>query len=151
MKITNVGSDYIVISEANLADQSLLRIPKIHLIKLDFKNPTKEKVEYVLSTFKNTNRLIIDSNIKFYNSLLKNTSKKYYVANNEGDTLVTFFKRNNKVLLDTTKLSPLEKAFVFSVALEDVLQNTEVIIVPEKNYRDNPGPYNTWSGNLILV
>ena len=151
MKITSVGSDYICISEVNLADQSLLKIPRIHLIKLNFKEPTREKVEYVLNTFKDTNRFVVDSHVKFYNSILRNTNKKYYIANQEGDTIITFFKRNNKVLLDTTRLSPLEKAFVFAVALEDVLNNTEVVIVPEKKYRENPGPYNNWSGNLILV
>ena len=69
----------------------------------------------------------------------------------EEDRIITFFKKNNKVLLDTTRLNPLEKAFVFSVALEDVLANTEVIIVGQKYYRDNPGPYNNWTGNLILI
>ncbi len=151
MKITKMGSDYICISELNIADESLLKIPRIHLIKLDFKEPTHEKVEYVLKTFNSTNRFVIDGNVKFYNDILRNTNKKYYIANTENDKIITFFKRNNKVLLDTTKLNILEKAFVFSVALEDVLANTEVVIVGQKYYRDNPGPYNSWSGNLILV
>jgi CRISPR type III-B/RAMP module RAMP protein Cmr1 len=151
MKLTQVGSDYVCISESNLADESLLSIPRIHIIKLDFKEPTMEKVSYVLNTFRSTNRFVIDNNIKFYNSVLKNTNKKYYVANNEGDTLITFFKRNNKVLLDTTNLSVLEKAFVFSVSLADVLNNTEVIIVERKYYKEHPEPFNKWSGNLILV
>ena len=106
---------------------------------------------FVIKTFKSTNRFVIDKNIKFYNDILRNTNKKYYISNTENDKIITFFKRNNKVLLDTTRLSILEKAFVFSVALEDVLMNTEVIIVGQKNYKDNPGPYNNWSGNLILV
>ena len=151
MKITKVGSDFITISETNIADQSLLEIPRIHLIKLAFKTPSFEKVDYVLKTFRSTNRFVIDNNIKFYNDILRNTNKKYYISNTEEDKLITFFKRNNKVLLDTTRLNPLEKAFVFSVALEDVLANTEVIIVSQKYYKENPGPYNNWSGNLILV
>jgi hypothetical protein len=151
MKITKMGSDYVCISELNIADESLLKIPRIHLIKLDFKEPTFDKVEYVLKTFNSTNRFVIDDNVKFYNDILRNTNKKYYIANTENDKIITFFKRNNKVLLDTTKLGILEKAFVFSVALADVLSNTEVIIVSQKHYKDNPGPYNTWSGNLILV
>jgi hypothetical protein len=151
MKLTQIGSDYVRINEANIADESLLSISRIHIIKLDFKEPTMEKVNYVLSTFKSTNRYSMDNNVKFYNSILKNTNKKYYITNNEGDTLITFFKRNNKVLLDTTKLSILEKAFVFSVALTDVLNNTEVIIVEHKYYREHPEPFNKWSGNLILV
>ena len=146
-----MGSDYICINELNMADTTLQQIPRIHLIKLDFKEPTHEKVEFVLKTFKSTNRFVIDRNIKFYNDILRNTNKKYYISNTEDDKIITFFKRNNKVLLDTTRLNILEKAFVFSVALEDVLQNTEVIIVTQKNYKDNPGPYNNWSGNLILI
>jgi hypothetical protein len=151
MKLTQMGSDYVRINEANLADESLLSISRIHIIKLDFREPTLEKVNYVLNTFRSTNRFVVDNEIKFYNSVLRSTNKKYYVANVEGDTLITFFKRNNKVLLDTTKLNPLEKAFVFSVALTDVLQNTEVVIAEQKFYRDNPEPFNKWSGNLILV
>ena len=151
MKITKMGSDYISVNELNMADESLQKISRIHLIKLDFKEPTFDKVEFVIKTFRSTNRFVIDKNIKFYNDILRNTNKKYYISNTENDKLVTFFKRNNKVLLDMTRLSVLEKAFVFSVALEDVLMNTEVIIVGNKNYRDNPGRYNNWSGNLILV
>ena len=151
MKITKMGSDYICVNELNMADESLQKITRIHLIKLDFREPTFEKVDFVIKTFRSTNRFVIDNNIKFYNDILRNTNKKYYISNTENDKLVTFFKRNNKVLLDTTRLGPLEKAFVFSVALEDVLANTEVIIVGRKYYRENPGPYNNWSGNLILV
>ena len=151
MKITKMGSDYICVNELNMADESLQKITRIHLIKLDFREPTFEKVDFVIKTFRSTNRFVIDNNIKFYNDILRNTNKKYYISNTENDKLITFFKRNNKVLLDTTRLGPLEKAFVFSVALEDVLMNTEVIIVGQKYYRENPGPYNNWSGNLILV
>ena len=151
MKITKMGSDYICVNELNMADARLQEIPRIHLIKLDFKTPTFDKVDFVLKTFKATNRFVIDNNIKFYNEILRNTNKKYYISNTEEDKIITFFKKNNKVLLDTTRLNPLEKAFVFSVALEDVLANTEVIIVGQKYYRDNPGPYNNWTGNLILI
>lgn len=151
MKITKMGSDFVRINEANIADPKLLSIPRIHIIKLDFKEPTMDKVEYVLKTYNSVNRFVIDRHIKFYNDILRGTNKKYYVSNVEDDQLITFFKRNNKVLLDTTRLGPLEKAFVFSVALQDVLNNTEVIIVSEKHYKENPGPYNKWSGNLILV
>ncbi len=151
MKVTRMGSDYVRISEYNMADEKLLEIPRIHIIKFDFKEPTREKVEYVLKTFSKTNRFVVDRDIKFYNDILRKTNKKYYIANTTEDRLITFFKRNNKVLLDTTSLNPLEKAFVFSVAIEDVLNNTEVIIINEKYYKENPGPFNRWSGNLILV
>lgn len=151
MKITKMGSDYVCISENNMADEKLLSIPRIHIIKLDFKEPTIDKVEYVLKTYRYTNRFAIDKNIKFYNDILRNTNKKYYVINTSNDMLITFFKRNNKILLDTTKLNPLERVFVFSVSLQDVLNNVEVIIINEKYYEDNPEPFNIWSGNLILI
>lgn len=151
MKITKLGTDYIRISEVNIADPSLKLIPKVHIIKLDFKEPTFDKVNYVLNTFRTTNRFVIDSNIKFYNSILRSTSKKYYVSNVEGDSLISFYKRNNKVLLDTTKLTPLEKGFVFSVSINDILANTEVMVVESRYYQANPEPFNNWSGNLILI
>lgn len=151
MKITKVGTDYVRISETNLADKRLLEIPRIHIIKFDFKEPTVEKVEYILKVFSGTNRFVVSDNVKFYNGILKNTNKKYYIANVEGDQLISFFKRNNKVLLDTTKLNPLEKAFIFSVCLTDVLVNTEVMIAEEKFYRENLEAFNNWSGNLIIV
>ncbi|KFZ26316.1 MAG: hypothetical protein KQ78_01489 [Candidatus Izimaplasma bacterium HR2] len=151
MKITKMGSDYVCISENNMTDEKLLSIPRIHLIEMGFKEPTYEKVEYVLKTYKSVNRFVINDNIKFYNDILRNTNKKYYVVNTSNDMLITFFKRNNKVLLNTINLNPLERAFVFSVALEDVLNNVEVIIINEKYYKDNPEPFNTWSGNLILI
>lgn len=145
-----MGVDYIIIDECNMADPSLLKIPKIHLIALKFKQPTVEKVNFILNTFKFTNRFVIEDNIRFYNDILKKTNKKYYVSNVEGDNLITFMRRNNKCLLNVNRLSPLEKAFVLSVSLEDILSNLEVIIVPEKCYKSNPSLYNLWSGNLIL-
>ena len=151
MKITKMGTDYVRINELNMADPTLMDIPRIHIIKLDFTDPTVEKVEFVLNQYKSTNRFVVDNHIKFYNDILRETNKKYYVANTYNDRIITFFKRNNKVLLDTTALNPLEKAFVFSVALQDVLMNTEVVIAGEKYYKENPGPFNKWSGNLILV
>lgn len=151
MKITKMGTDYVRINELTMADEYITSIPRIHIIKLDFKEPTIEKVEYILRTFGSTNRFVIDSNIRFYNSILRQTNKKYYIANTVDDRLITFFKRNNKILLDTTVLNPLEKAFVFSVALQDVLFNTEVMILKEKYYKENVEVFNKWSGNLILV
>lgn len=150
MKITRMGIDYVDIDECNIADPSLLKLSRVHIIGLKFKIPTIEKVEYVLKTFRSTNRFVIEDNIKFYNDILKRTNKKYYVVNNEGDNLISFFKRNNKVLLNTDRLSILERAFVFSVSLDDVLANTEVIIVKEKVYIEHPEPFNSWHGNLIL-
>lgn len=146
-----MGRDYITIDECNMADPSLQKIPRVHLIGLNFKIPTIEKVEYVFKTFPTTNRFVIQDNIRFYNDLLKKTNKKYYVMNEDGDGIFSFFKKNNKVILNVMRLSPLEKAFVMSVALEDVLKNLEVIIMPEKYYREYNTILNQWTGNLVLT
>ena len=151
MKITRTGTDYVRINELTMADEYITSIPRIHIIKLDFKEPTDDKVNFILKTFSSTNRYVIDNNIRFYNNILRQTNKKYYIANTSEDRLITFFKRNNKVLLDTTILNPLEKAFVFSIALQDVLFNTEVMIVKDKDYKENTETFNKWSGNLIIV
>jgi len=151
MKITKVGSDYVRINESNMANELILSIPRIHIIKLDFTEPTREKVEFVLKSFYLTNRFVIDNNIKFYNDVLRGTNKKYYVANTINDKLISFYKRNNKVLLDTTVLHPLEKSFVFSICLEDVLYNTEVMIVNEKQFEQYKEQFEKWTGNLIIV
>lgn len=151
MKVTRMGSDYVRINELTMADENITSIPRIHIIKLDFKEPTEEKLDFVLSTFSSTNRFVIDKDIRFYNNILRQTNKKYYISNTENDRLITFFKRNNKVLLDTTLLNPLERAFVFSISLQDILYNTEVMIVKEKDYKENTEPFNKWSGNLIIV
>jgi hypothetical protein len=97
------------------------------------------------------NRFVVEEDIKFYNYVLKNTTKKYYVENKEGDQLISFYKRNNKVLLNVQNLSPIERAYVFSVALDDVLANTEVMMIPEKHYREHLETFNNWAGNLILL
>lgn len=150
MRLTKTGKDYIVIDECNMADPTYTRISKVHLIKLAFKLPTLEKVNYIFNTFPATNRFVVEDNIKFYNDIIRNTNKKYYVVNKEGDALISFYKKNNKVLLDVSKLSILEKSFVFSIALDDILSLTEVMIVSEKQYMDNQAVFTKWSGNLIV-
>lgn len=151
MKITKLGTDFIKISEQNLFNEDLLSIPKVHLIKLAFLEPNIEKVEKVINDFPKTNRYVIGDNIRFYNETLKGTNKKYYICNNENTSLISFYKRNNKVMLDTTKLSDEEKFFVFNVALQDILNNTEVVIVELQYYKDFASVFNRWNGNLVVV
>jgi len=97
MKITKIGADVITVDESNYEN---FCSDKIHIIKLDFKYPTKEKVFEIFKNYKKTNRFIIHNNIRFYNYTLRDISKKYYIMNVTGDPMITFFKRNNKVVLN---------------------------------------------------
>jgi hypothetical protein len=92
---------------------------------LNFDKPTFDKVNRVLEKFNYTNRFIIEDNIKFYNDILKN-NKKYYVENNSEQGLISFFKKNNKVLLNFNTLTSEERIFVKN-NIEDVLKNVEVL------------------------
>ena len=106
---------------------------------------------WVMRKFQNTNRFIISDHISFYNGYLKHTSKKYYVTNTEHNKLVSFYKKNNKVLLDTTQLSDFERQFVFNVVLSDILTCTEVMVVSKKDYVNSSTILNSWNGNLVVL
>ena len=43
MRLTQIGRDYVLINEKNLNNTDLIEIPRIHLIKLSFEDPNKEK------------------------------------------------------------------------------------------------------------
>ena len=116
MRVTNFGSDYIRIDEDNIEDDLLLSIPRVHLIKLDFMKPTEAKVRKVLDLYPKTNRFVIETNIKTYNYILRGTNKKYYVENAVGSKIITFFKKNNKVLVNFNNLSSGEKTFFYTVS-----------------------------------
>jgi hypothetical protein len=149
--LTRPGIDVIRLDEDNLYQYTTPQ-QKIHIIRLDFNEPTLEKMDYVINTFHKTNRFVVDvTNIKFYNYYFKKTSLKYYVINTSRmyTGLLSFFKRNNKVLLDTTKLNVAESLFVFN-SLCDVLSNVEVIILSENDYNSNINIFDKWRGNVII-
>jgi len=151
MKLTYPGKDYIVINESNIKEEELINLPKIHLIHLNFKIPTQEKIDAVLMLFNKTNRFVISNNIKFYNDILKKTTKKYYVMNNIGDNLITFFRRNNKVLLNLNNLRLCEKEFVCqNIVLQDILKNIEVIQLHKKLFLELSVLFDSWDGNVII-
>jgi hypothetical protein len=150
MKITIVGLDVVCVTDTDYINNKSYK-HKIHLVKLDFSDPTSAKMEWVIKTFKDTNRFIVSDNISFYNSYLKHTNKKYYVLNTEINKLVSFYKKNNKVLLDTTKLSEFERIFVFNVILDDILSCTEVMVISKDDYNYYTNKLNKWSGNLIIL
>jgi len=151
MRITNQGSDYIVINEESIKDKQLQEIPRVHLIKLDFEKPTDEKVRSVLNLFPKTNRYVIENNIKQYNNILKHTNKKYYVENTIGSNVITFFKKNNKVLVNFNNFLDYEREFLLeNPTFEDVLKNTEVIMIDQESYELYKSTLENWSGNVII-
>ena len=150
MKFTALGSDYIAITEDNLKNEKLLSLPRVHLIKLMFFSPTEEKIKTVLSLYPRTNRFVIEDNIRIYNNSLKRTNKKYYVMNMPGIGFISFFRKNNKVLLNIENLSVFEKQFVLKVCLDDVLRNIEVIQLNREDFLEVEGKFDRWNGNVIL-
>jgi len=150
MKITVCGSDHIIVNEENLKDEKMLAIPRVHLIEMAFTDPTKEKIDAVLALYPKTNRFIISDNIRIYNTILKETSKKYYVKNTTGIGLITFFRKINKVLLDITALSDTEKTLILDTLLPDILRNVEVIKISKEDFDRYKTILDPWDGNVIV-
>ena len=151
MKLTKIGSDFISVDEDNLDDERLLSIPRVHIIKLNFSRPSKQKVERVLDLYEATNRFVIEDNIKIYNYILRSTNKKYYIENSPGARLISFFRKNNKVLVNFNNLNLFERQFLLSdVCFEDVLKNTEVIMLDNESYKEKKSLLEGWSGNVIV-
>ncbi len=149
MRITNFGSDYIRIDEDNIEDELLLGIPRVHLIKLDFMKPTEMKVQKVLELYPKTNRFVVETNIKTYNYILRGTNKKYYIENSVGSKMITFFKKNNKVLVNFNNLSIKEKDFLVE-NFDDVLRNTEVVVINQDIFESKKEMLDRWSGNVVI-
>jgi hypothetical protein len=151
MKLTQIGSDYIRINEDNMYDENLLSIPRVHLIKLDFFNPNEDKIRKVIRSFSKTNRYVIEDNIRTYNFILRGTSKKYYVCNPIGADVISFFRKNNKVLVNFFNLSEFEKVFLLSdKVFGDVLRNTEVIQIDKDIFDEKMETLENWRGNVII-
>lgn len=148
MKITLPNRDYITISETE--EHIELDVPKVHLIKLDFQEPTYQKVYDVLYRFPSTNRYVIDDNVKLYNDAFKGKNKKFYVENKQEVGLISFFRKNNKVLLNINNLNSLEWDFVIG-NLRDILRNIEVIQMTHKCFDSNFNVLNSWNGNVIIT
>ena len=148
MKIARYGTEYCCIDESNMDE--FVYVPKMHLIKLDFLEPTRKKVLDVLNLYPSTKRFFFSDHIKIYNDILRTTDKKYYIENTEHDGLITFFKRNNKCILNFSKLKPREKSFALEFILTDILFNTEVIILNEEDLKFYLDVISNWQGNVLL-
>jgi len=151
MQITSIGSDYIKINEDSLYDERLINISRVHLIQLDFEYPTESKIKQVLKLYPKTKRYIINDNIRIYNYILRSTNKKYYIENLPSASLISFFRKNNKILLNFNNLTDSEKAFLLSDNFEDLLKNVEVIKINQEIYRNKFEVLNLWRGNVILI
>lgn len=152
MRITSVGSDYIEVNEDNYSSDTFQRIPRVHLIKLDFAMPTNELVNQVLYLFPKTNRFVVEDNIREYNSILRRTEKKYYVMNKKYTDIISFFRKNNKILMNLMNLTKEERDFfLMEGVFEDLLRNTEVIALSKKIYDEKLEILDKWKGNVIII
>lgn len=152
IKITKPGQDIIVITDQDY-NKKVKTEDKVHLIRLKFDTPTIDKMDWVIESFHKTHRFVIDSeHIRFYNGFFKRTNKKYYVINDSNtEGLISFFKKNNKVLLDITALSEFDRLYVLNVAFTDILRNTEVIIISKSDYTERLEELNMYNGNCIIA
>jgi len=148
MRMTRLGTDYICVSEDNVTEY--ISLPRVHIIKMKFFNPTEDKIKKVLYAYPKTRRFVIEDNIRIYNQALKRTNKKFYVENVNGTGFISFFRKNNKVLLNVTKLSTFEKQFALNICLEDILRNIEVIQLEEEDFNEYKEIFEKWSGNVII-
>jgi len=151
MRMTIPGKDVIVVNDDNL---DVCVKPeyeeRAHIVKLSFKQPTNDKINKAIRTYSNTNRFIIDNNVKFYNSIFKKVGKKYYVQNEDGSNFVSFVRRNNKILVDFTRMTQTEKRFLMDNYLGDILRNCEVILVEENDLDTYSNQLKGWNGNVII-
>lgn len=151
MRITISGKDYIKIDESNVNDEKLLSIPKIHIIKLQFKSVNGYNINTVIKNFPNTNRFVISDNVREYNLLLKTVGKKFYVENTIDIPLISFFRKNNKILLNLNNLRKYEKDFILNESIfVDVLKNIEVIQVNRRDFDIMLPLFEQWNGNIIM-
>lgn len=150
VKITEIGKDLILVGEKEL-NEIANNITKVHLIKFNFEQPTKEKIMTTIEMYPQTNRFIIGDHIKFYNGILKSTNKKYYVQNKiHQDGIFSFFRKNNKILLSVPSLKKEERTFILTHAFEDVLRNLEIIMLERGDYETSADKFKFWKGNVVL-
>jgi len=156
MKLTEFNVDYVTVTDTtNL--ESYDPDYKIHLIKLKLNRFDFNRVMQILSYFRLTKRFVIDDFIGQYNTVFKNfIDKKYYVENTVFTPLITFLRKNNKVLLNVNRLKQVERAYVLNpdTLKYDVLRNVEVVLM-KKLYYDSieqvKDILDDWNGNLIFT
>lgn len=151
MILTKPGRDIIVVADKEYEENIIVEREKIHLIKLEFEDPTYDQLEWVMQTYASTNRYIIKDNINTYNNFFKFNRKKYYVENNFNDGIFSFFKKNNKVLLNFNSLRSYVKDFLLQKdVFKDVLRNLEIIEIDQNIYENKKIFLSKWNGNVII-
>lgn len=152
MIVTSTGTDYVRIKEDTIYDENLLSIQRIHLIELNFEYPTERKINQVLKLYPRTNRFVIKDNIRIYNSVFRSTSKKYYVSNVKNVDIISFFRKNNKILINFNYFNKFETEFFTKDSIfNDLLKNVEVININEKIFDEKILILNLWRGNVIIT
>lgn len=152
MRITRIGTDIISVNEENYDSDIYQKIERVHLIKFDFTIPTYELVKQVLYLFPRTNRFVVEDNIRDYNYILRKTEKKYYVMNKIGSDIISFLRKNNKILLNFINLSKEEQDFfLMEGVFDDVLNNTEVIAIDKRIYDEKAEILDKWRGNCLIL
>jgi hypothetical protein len=152
MRITKLGTDIVSVNENNYGDYEFQKIKRIHLLKLDFVKPEKDIINMIMYLFPKTNRFVIENNIREYNSVLRGTEKKYYVMNKKNANMVSFLRKNNKILFNFVNLNHEEKNFfLLDNIFEDLLKNVEVIAMSKKIHDLKMETLNKWNGNIIVL
>lgn len=153
MIISKNKEDYIEVDDFWLKCNPNVIERKVHLVKIDFAEPTIEKLEYLMDVLPKTNRFIVSDNIKFYNDFFRNTRKKYYVENTlkDNNNLISFLRRNNKVLINFNKVDNYTKTFLLDCLLEDILRNVEIIKISTYLFNIYHPQFENWSGNVVVT
>lgn len=151
MIITRPGQDIISVEE-NVIETCLPDTSKkIHIIRLDFEDPTEEKMDVVMNNYPLTNRFVIKDNIKFYNWFFKTKNKKYYVENPYNVGIFSFFKKNNKILLNFHRIRyDVKKFLIKDHVFRDILRNLEIIEIDDEIFEDKQQMLSEWNGNVIV-
>jgi hypothetical protein len=71
--------------------------------------------------------------------------------NKVGVDIISFFRKNNKILLNFNNLSKEEEEFFLMDGIfEDVLKNTEVIAINKDMHDIKMEVLDKWKGNVII-
>lgn len=154
MIVSKYKEDYIEVDESWLRINENVIQKKIHLVKICFRLPTEDKLDQLLYILPRTNRFIIDNNIKFYNDYFKKTKKKYYVENSYNDEakFISFLRKNNKILLNFTKITSFDlRQVLFYLVREDLLNNIEILKLSKTDFELYKEHFETWDGNIIVM
>lgn len=152
MIVTVPGKDMITVADADLENWSTEVVnKKVHLIKILLDDPTEDKMDFILSKYPHTNRFIIRDNIKFYNWFFRSYEKKFYVENIYNARIISFFKKNNKVLLNFDNLDYDTRKFALkNNVFKDILRNLEIIQLDDDTFTRKKDILSSWNGNVII-